>query len=451
MKYQNFYKIAIILGLSAIFSFLTACGGGSKAESANKANANAAPSIVETTTAQAVMQNVPTYFEATGNLAGDAQTDVAPTVGGKIVEVNFDVGSYVEKGSVLIRIDARDAQIRLEQAQAQVEQQRKAVSQAEANVEQAIANLRQTQSRLDVKDGEIFNIETFSQVKSIKAQLELAEKELARTTKLLETGDVSRSAYDQRKSQRDALLGQLDEARSNAAVAVKAIDTARAAVNTARTVAAQARAGVATAQTQVSQAEKAVNDTTVYAPISGYVAERSADLGEYISPSVPNSKVATIVRTSVLRMKIDVPEQNIGQVAIGQGISLQTSAYPDRSFSGRVVRMSPNLNATSRVLVVEAEVENVGGLLKPGQFATVRINQGRAKQSVMIPANAVKAEGDTNSVFVIKDGRAEQRQVKVGILENNLIEIQQGVQENEAVAVSNLNQIYDGVTVTVKQ
>lgn len=397
------------------------------------------------------MQNVPTYFEATGNLAGDAQTDVAPTVGGKIIEVNFDVGSYVEKGSVLIRLDARDAQIRLEQARAQVEQQRKAVSQAEANVEQAIANLRQTQSRLGIGDGETFNIESFSQVKSIKAQLELAEKELARTTRLLETGDVSRSAYDQRKSQRDALLGQLDEARSNAAVAVKAIDTARAAVNTARSVAAQARAGVATAQTQVSQAEKSVNDTIVYAPISGYVAERSADLGEFISPNVPNSKVATIVRTSVLRLKIDVPEQNIGQVALGQGISLQTSAYPERNFSGRVVRMSPNLNATSRVLVVEAEVENVGGLLKPGQFATVRINQGRAKQSVMVPANAVKSEGDTNSVFVIKDGRAEQRQVKLGILENNLIEIQQGVQENEAVAASNLNQIYDGVAVTLKQ
>lgn len=449
MKSHYLYKIIIIFGVTAIFSFLTACSG-SKAETNNQANVNAAPSVVETTTARAIAQSVPTYFEATGNLAGDAQTDVAPAVGGKIVEVNFDVGSYVEKGAVLIRLDVRDAQIRLEQARAQVEQQRKAVQQAEANVEQAIANLRQTQVRLGIGDGETFNIETFSQVKSIKAQLELAEKELARTTRLLETGDVSRSAYDQRKSQRDALLGQLDEARSNAAVAVKAIDTARAAVNTARTAVAQVRAGVATAQTQVSQAEKAVSDTAVYAPISGYVAERTADLGEYVTPNTPNSKVATIVRTSVLRLRIDIPEQNIGQIAVGQGISLQTSAYPDRNFAGSVVRMSPNLNATSRVLVVEAEVENVGGLLKPGQFATVRINQGRAKSSVMIPAIAVKAEGDTNSVFVIKDGRAEQRQVKTGILENDLIEIQQGVQEGEMVATSNINQIYDGVAVSVK-
>ena len=344
-------------------------------------------------------------------------------------------------------LDDRDAGIRLEQAQAQVEQAQAQVKQAQANVDQAIANLRQAQARLGVRDGETFEIKNFSQVKSVTAQLELAEKELARTTRLLETGDVSRSQYDQRKSQRDALLGQLDEARSNAAVAIRAINIAQAAVNTAKTGVGNARAALSTAQTQVDQAQKSLGDTIVYAPISGYVAERNSDVGEYISPSVPNSKIATIVRTSVLRMKIDVPEQNIGQVAIGQGISLQTSAYPDRNFAGTVVRMSPSLNATSRVLVVEAEVENVGGLLKPGQFATVRITQGKAKPTVMIPASAVKAEGDLNKVFVIKDGRATERTVKVGILENDLIEIQNGVQEGESVATSNVNVLYDGVAV----
>ncbi len=440
------FNIIVFASVAIIFSlFLTSCGG-SKAESAN-ANANSAPSVVDTTSAQAVVKEIPTYFEATGSLASDAQTDVAPAVGGKIVQVNFDIGSYINKGDVMVRLDDRDARIRLEQTQAQVEQQKKSVIQAEANVNQAIATLRQTQVRLGVKDGETFEIKNFSQVKSVVAQLELADKELTRTTRLLETGDVSRQLYDQRKSQRDALLGQLDEARSNAAVAIRAINTAQAQVDTARTAVGIQRAAVDTAQTQVEQANKAIVDTVVYAPISGYIAERTADLGEFISPSAPNAKIATIVRTSVLRMKIDIPEQNIGQVANGQGISLQTSAYPDRNFAGTVVRIAPNLNATARTLSVEAEVENVGGLLKPGQFATVRINQGKAKPTVMIPATAVKAEGDTNSVFVIKDGRAEQRQVKIGLLENNLIEIQQGIQEGESVATSNINQIYDGVAV----
>ncbi len=423
--------------------FLASCGGSKAQVNVNVEN----KPNVEVTTTQAVVRQIPTYFEATGNLASDAQTDVAPTVAGKIIEVNFDVGSYVNKGDVLIRLDARDAQIRLEQAQAQVEQQRKAVQQAEASVEQAIANLRQTQVRLGIGDGETFNINDFSQVKSIRAQLELAEKELTRTTRLLETGDVSRAQYDQRKSQRDALLGQMDEARSNAAVAIKAIDTARAAVNTARTNVSQARAAVATAETQVDQARKAVSDTAVYAPISGYIAERNSDLGEYISPSVPNSKVATIVRTAVLRLRIDIPEQSIGKVSIGQGISAQVTAYPDRNFAGTIVRILPSLNTTQRTLTVEAEVENTNGLLKPGQFATVRITQSKPEPAVMIPTSAVRTEGDINKVFVVKDGVANERLVQLGFLENDMIEVKQGIQENETVATSSLDKLGDGVIV----
>jgi multidrug resistance efflux pump len=369
--------------LKIVITFLTlvasavAAGCGLSANSA-ETEANNAPAAVEVTTAQAEIRPIPSYIEATGNLASDEQTDVAPTVGGKIVGVNFDIGSYVTQGEVLVRLDPRDANIRLEQARAQLQQQREAVAQAEANVQQAIANLRQTQARLGVGDGETFQINDFSQVRSVTAQLQLAEAELRRTERLLETGDVSRSQYDQRLSQRDALLGQLDEARSNAAVAIRAINTAQAAVTTARAAASGARAAVGTAEAQVSQAEKGVADTVIRAPISGYVAERTADVGEFVTPNTPNSKIATIVRTSTLRLKIDIPEQYVGQIGTGQGISLQTAAYPDRNFAGRVVRVAPTLNQQARTLSVEAEVQNVDGLLKAGPVRDRPNNPGYA-------------------------------------------------------------------------
>lgn len=439
------FKLIIFAAAATFLSiFIAACSGSSAKNNNTNANTNALPSVVDVTTATAVVQNVPTYFEATGSLASDAQTDVAPTIGGKIVEVNFDIGTYVQKGAVLVRLDDRDARIRLEQAQAQVEQAQSNVRQAQAQVEAARANVRQTQSRLGITEGSNFDIETFSQVRATKAQLELAERELGRAERLLESGDIARNIYDQRKAQRDQLRAQLDEARSTAAVAVSAIRTAMTQVNTALAAVNSARSAEEAARTQISSAQKAIGDAVVYSPISGYVSERVADLGEF---ATTNSKIATIVRTSVLRMRIDVAEQNVGQVKVGQGISLQTSAYPDRNFAGTVVRISPSLNATSRTLVVEAEVENGEGLLKPGQFATVRIAQGAPKQTVMIPTVAVKTEGDTNRVYVVKDGRAEERIVKLGVLENDLIEVQQGVQEGETVATSNLNVIYDGVTV----
>ncbi len=445
MQTNKLYKIAFIFSIFTASAFLLSACSGSKAEVNINAQENSGP--VAVTTTQAVVRQIPTYFEATGTLASDAQTDVAPAVSGKITAVNFDLGSYVNRGDALVKLDDRDARIKVEQAQAQVAQAQAQVKQAQAQVNQAIENLRQTQARLGVRDGEVFKIEDFSQVKTITAQLVLAEKELARATRLVETGDIARNIYDQRKSQRDALIGQLDEARSNAAVAIKAIDIARAQVATARTAVGNAQAAVGIAQAQVEQAQKGVTDTVVYAPISGYVSERNADVGEYISPNTPNAKVATIVRTSVLRLKIDVPEQSIGKIAVGQGISAQVSAYPDRSFAGMVVRIAPSINATSRTLTVEAEIENVGGLLKPGQFATVRITQSKPEPAVMIPATAVRADGEINKVFVVKDGVANERIVQLGLLENDYIEIKQGVAENESVATNNLDKMGDGVIV----
>lgn len=458
MRTVKFISSAIILTSLALF--LTSCGS-SKAET-NAANSNKSneTQIVDVTTTAAIVRDIPSYFEATGTLASDAQTDVAPTIAGKIIEVNFDVGSYVNRGDVLVKLDPQDARIRLEQAERQVEQARAqieqvkaTVKQAEASVEQARANMRQQQTRLGLTEGYEFDINKFSQVLSVKAQLDLAEKELKRAEKLLETGDVSRSFYDQRLAQRNQLLGQLEEAKSNAAVAVRAIQIAMEAVKTAQAQVGIARANVGTAQaayntslTSVDQARKAVSDTAIYAPISGYISERVADLGEYTNPNAPNTKIATILRTSILRLRVDVPEQSIGKVEVGQGVSLKVSAYPDRNFAGTISRILPQVNVNSRTLTVEAEVES-GGLLKPGLFATARIAQSKSEPTILIPAKAVRTDGGVVKVFVIENGRAAERLVQVGDTENDLIQVKTGLKENEQVAVSNVEQLFDGVSV----
>ena len=111
---------------------------------------------------------------------------------------------------------------------------------------------------------------------------------------------------------------------------------------------------------------------------------------------------------------------------MGQSVSVTTSAWPDRNFSGRVARIAPNVSATSRTLTVEAEIENSSGALKPGQFATVRILQERAEPAVLVPARAVVTEAGVSRVYVIKDGHAEQRLVQTGQTEGDLIEIRIG-------------------------
>src|SRR3569832_948012 len=123
MRKTYLSKFSLAVALLAIAALLYGCGA--RGATSVNVNANSQATVVDVTTTQAVVKPIPTYFEATGNLASDESTDVAPNVAGKILEVNFDVGSFVQKGSVLVRLDPRDAQIRVEQAEAQLEQSRK--------------------------------------------------------------------------------------------------------------------------------------------------------------------------------------------------------------------------------------------------------------------------------------------------------------------------------------
>ena len=414
------HKLTLLLFVSAfiiVAVLLSACNGSRSAAQPKNANASPTPEVVQVTTAAAITRDLPRFVEATGSLTADEQTDVAPTVSGKVLSVGVDLGSYVQKGAVLVRLDDADARLRLEQLQAQAQQ--------------AQAAVRQAEEKIGLRPGQTFDPNRVAEVGSARAAYELAEKQLGREARLLESGDVSRSAYDQQKAQRDQLQQQYEAQLAAARQNYAAIQTARAAAEAAKA--------------QVEQAQKAIRDAVVYAPISGYVADRPADVGEYVTTS---SKIATIVRTNPLRLRIDIPEQFIPVVQTGQSVSVTTSAYADRTFNGRIARISPNVTATSRTLTVEAEVENGENLLKPGQFATVRILLPKSEPAVLVPARAVRTAQGISRVFVInKDGRAEDRVVQTGQAEGDLIEIKTGVQVGELVATSNVEQLKDGVQV----
>ncbi|MDT4953214.1 MAG: hypothetical protein QOJ02_1352 [Acidobacteriota bacterium] len=411
----KFLSLAFVL--AAVSLFALACGGGSKNQSnTTQTNTTTAPATVDVTTAAAITRDLPRFFEATGSLAADEQTDVAPAVGGKVVSVGVDLGSFVERGAVLVRLDDRDARIRLDQATAQVAQSEAAVRQAEAKV--------------GLRPGQQFEPTRVAEVASARVALELADKQLRRFEHLVETGDVSRSSYDQQKAQRDQLREQYEVQLTAARQNYAAVDTARAAV--------------ASSKTQIAQARKAIADAVVMAPMSGYISDRPADVGEYVTTS---SKIATIVRTNPLRVRMDIPEQALNAISVGQSVSVNVSAYPDRSYSGRVHHVAPSVTPNSRTMTVEAQVENSDGSLKPGQFATVRILQPQTSPALLVPARSVRTEAGTSYVFVIKNGHAEKRIVQLGQTEGDLIEIKSGLAAEEQVATSNVELLSDGVAV----
>jgi len=304
------------------------------------------------------------------------------------------------------------------------------VTQSQAQVEQAKAAVRQAEEKIGLRSGQAFDPSRVAEVAAAKVNLDLAEKNLKRAEKLIESGDVSRSFYDQQRAQRDQLKEQYDVAIAQARQNFAGVDVART--------------NVANAEAALALARKSLSYAFIPAPIDGFVSERTADLGEYVSPT---QKVATIVRINPLRVRIDIPEQAISEVKVGQSVSATTSAWPDKSFSGHIARIAPNVTANSRTLTVEAEIENGSGALKPGQFATVRILQPRSVAAVLVPSRAVVSDAGVNRIYVIKNGHAEQRLVQLGQTEGDLVQVKTGVAADEKVATSNLEQLGDGVPV----
>ncbi len=408
--------IFLFLIAAAVGTGLTGCSR-SKGQSNASASASPTPAAISVSTTSAVVRQLPRYFEANGSLAANEQTDIAAETSGKVVAVGVDLGSSVRRGQMIVKLDDADFRIRVQQAQAQLDQ--------------AKATLRQNEAKIGLRPGQKFNPENVPEVAGARSALELAEKNLRRYEKLVETGDISRSAYDQQKSQRDQLAEQyqalIHQAQQNYATV------------------ANSQAAVDAAVTQVALAKRSLGYTVVVSPMPGYVSDRPADVGEYVSPQ---QKVATVVNLNPLRVRIDVPEQAIPQVRTGESVSVSVSGYPDRNFAGHVARVSPNVTTASRTLTVEADVENPKAELKPGQFATVRILLPQSAPAVLVPQRALRTISGSTYVFVIKNGHAEQRLVQSGQTEGDLVELKSGVAADEIVATSNVDQLSDGAAVT---
>jgi membrane fusion protein (multidrug efflux system) len=261
-------------------------------------------------------------------------------------------------------------------------------------------------------------------VQTARSSFELAQNEFNRIQSLLEQRVVSQSEFDQRRTQMEAARQQYEAAKNGAAQQYQALQGARA---------------------RVALAAKASADTVVRAPFQGLVAERLVSVGDYVTKGM---KVAVVVRVNPLRVRLTVPEQFVASVAIGARVDFDVDSYPGRHFAGTVRFISPALEANQRALTVEAAVPNDGNELKPGLFATARIEQPARTPGVVVPATAVQTSGGTSRVYVVTGDHVEERVVTIGTTVDSLVEITNGVKAGDRVATANVAQLADGVKVS---
>lgn len=194
---------------------------------------------------------------------------------------------------------------------------------------------------------------------------------------------------------------------------------------------ASAEANFDAAKARRDIAKKTLADATIVSPFDATVGERLVEVGEYVNA---NTQVAALVATGRLRLVVNVPETSVGLIHEGQVVSFSVPAYPGATFTGNIKFIGAAVRSSARDLIVEAEVANGDGRLKPGMFAEGRIGLGE-QESVTIPSVAVVADGLSQRVFVLINDRLEERLVETGETKDSMVEIRRGVSPGDAVVI----------------
>jgi RND family efflux transporter MFP subunit len=392
------FKSAVLSMLSGALVWSAAC---SAADGKSK-DPGAASTEVAVKTVASVEEPIARFIRSTGTLTAEEQASVAAEIAGRVIAAPIERGTPVSAGAELVRLSPTET---------------------EAQLREAEANAAQIEARLGLNGEQPFEVDRVPEVQNAKASFALAESEFARIKSLLAERVVSQSEFDQRKTQQEAARQQYEAAKNGAAQQYQALLGARA---------------------RVALARKALADTVVRAPFAGLVAQRFVSTGDYVNRG---TKVVEVVRINPLRAQLTVPEQFVSAVGTGQAITFEVDAYPGRTFEGRIRYVAPSLQADQRALTIEAVVPNANNELKPGLFATARIQQPTPTPAVLVPKDAVRTTAGTAHVFVVAGDRVEERIVTAGDITGDRIEIVNGLKAGERVAATNLDRLADGVKV----
>lgn len=397
-----FRKYLICMAPAAALSALLAgCGDGSA--SAAKKGANAVGEARQVKIVKAEESRLARTVDVSGTLAADQQTTLGLKVAGRLDKILVDIGTPVRRGQPVARLVPTDFDLRVTQAQTALVQARVRLSlppegpdavvppEQTAGVRQAAATLKQAQLNLD------------------------------RMKRLFDQQLVPRSDLDSA----EAALGVADGRHQ------EAVEEAR----TRQAILGQRRS-------ELGLAEQQLTDSVLTAPFDGIIRERLANAGDYVAIGAP---VAVLVQVHPLRLRLAVPERDAAGIKVGQQVGLTVEGDPGKH-AGRVARISPSISEDNRTLMVEAEVPNADGRLRPGSFARAEIVVLAADSAVLVPASAIVSFAGIDKVIGVEAGKAVEKRVKTGRKSGDRVEIVNGVKAGDSV-VAEPGNLVSGETV----
>lgn len=402
-----FVVMLLISGLA-----LSACGGGDRTASASNSPAQkeerpggpASLTPREVRVVRAETGNLARTVVVSGTLGADEEAEIGPKIAGRLISLNVDLGDHVRRGQALARLSPTDLELRIRQAESALQQAR-------------------AQLGLPVGGKAAVDPDETALVKQASANLTQARLTRDRMARLLEQQLIPQQDFDAA----EAAL-QVAEARRQ-----EAIETARTR---------QALVGQRLSELDI--ARQALRDSTITAPFDGMIRERMASIGDYVAVGQP---VVVVVRVHPLRLRLEVPEREASGVRGGQAVRLTVEGSPG-THEGHVARISPSIQEESRTLLVEAEVPNPGGRLRPGSFAKAEIVTLADEPAVLVPTATIVSFAGIEKVIGVADGKAVEKRVKTGRRSGDRVEILEGAAAGDVVVLEPGN-LVDGQPVTI--
>lgn len=209
----------------------------------------------------------------------------------------------------------------------------------------------------------------------------------------------------------------------------------------AQTQLAEARSALKSAESLEKISRKSNADVRLTAPFSGYVARRTADAGQNI---VAGEQVVRLVRIDRVKVKISVPEEEIGKISKGEAMMITCAAAGDKVFTGHVVEKGVAADALSRTYAVKAEVDNPAHELLPGMICQVYTHFTQGEQGIFVPSNVVQLNPDNKAfVWVVENGRAARRDISVVASTSQGVKVDGGLKPGESLIVEGQQKVSD--------
>lgn len=336
-----------------------------------------------------------------GNIQAYTDSPIYARASGYLKAWQVDIGGRVKAGQLLAEIDAPELDQQVRQAQSSVQQNEAALEQARANLEQG------------------------------KTNLQLARVTAERWSNLSAKRAVSKQENDQYQAQYQAQVASVQALEKAIAAAQSNIESAKANL----------------ARLQEMQAFKQVR-----APFDGVVTARNTDVGALINAGNggPAQELFHVASTARLRVYVSVPQVYSRAAVPGVVADLTLAEFPGRHFPGKLVRTAEAIDASTRTLLTEVDVENPSATLLPGSYAQVHLKLASAAPSLILPVNALLFRSEGLRVGVVRNGeQAELVPVTLGNDYGTEVEVVSGISEGDSVIVNPPDSLLPGATVRV--